>query len=183
MMRNHTLLTLAFALAIILGLAACQLESITPPPGTRRAGLNIRLTDDPGDYQQVNVDLKLLRVKLIDDSSRASYWYDLATQAGIYDLLQLQNGVDTLVVNDSLPSGELQELRLVLGDSNSVMVDRLRYDLKVPSGSSSGLKVKLNQVLVRDSLSTIVLDFDAGASVVERGNNGYLLRPVIRVVE
>lgn len=181
---NSTLLfsTLALALVIVLTAPACQETTMSPSSDARVAYLKIRMTDDPGDYQQVNVDLQQLRAKVVDDSTGDEVWYDLATQAGIYDLLQLQNGLDTLVVNDSLPPGELQELRLILGDQNTVMVDSTLREMKVPSGSSSGLKIKLQQVLVRDSISQVLLDFDAEESVVARGNGGYNLKPVIRVL-
>jgi len=149
--------------------------------GSDWARLTIRLTDDPGDYQQVNLDLLQVRAHLVDNSG-ADTWYDLATIAGIYDLLALQNGIDTLIVYDSLPPGELQQLRLILASNNTVMVDSALAELKVPSGSSAGLKISLQQILVRDSLSTVVLDLDADKSVVPKGNGGYNLKPVIRVL-
>lgn len=173
--------TLAIALNTLFLLYSCQDEDIRPASGTQQAPIKIWLTDDPGDYQQVNIDLLQLQAKVLDDSTGESIWYDLATQAGTYDLLQLQNGLDTLVVNDSLPPGELKEIRLVLGEQNTIMVDSVLQPLKVPSGSTSGFKIKLNQMLIRDSLSQITIDFDAGESIVARGNSSYLLKPVIRV--
>lgn len=173
--------TLAIALNTLFLLYSCQDEDIRPASGTQQAPIKIWLTDDPGDYQQVNIDLLQLQAKVLDDSTGQSIWYDLATQAGTYDLLQLQNGLDTLVVNDSLPPGELKEIRLVLGEQNTIMVDSVLQPLKVPSGSTSGFKIKLNQMLIRDSLSQITIDFDAGESIVARGNSSYLLKPVIRV--
>lgn len=180
------IVTLALLLAI--GFAACETDGVQPGDkspnaahSSSKARLTIRLTDDPGDYQQVNIDLIQVRANLVDSVGN-DVWYDLATNAGIYDLLMLQNGLDTLIVNDSLPPGNLQQLRLVLGSDNSIMVDSTLQDLRVPSGSQSGLKINLQQALVRDSLSTVVLDFDADASVVPKGNGGYNLKPVIRVL-
>jgi hypothetical protein len=174
-----SILTLALLLAFLFH--ACQPDDVSPQVGQSKARLAIRLTDDPGDYQQVNIDLQQVRANMVD-SSGIEAWYDLATNAGIYDLLTLQNGLDTLIVNDSLPPGQLQQLRLVLGNNNTVMVDSSLYEMKVPSGSSSGLKINVQQTLVQDSLSTLLLDFDAKQSVVARGNGGFNLKPVIRVL-
>jgi hypothetical protein len=176
----HLNLTLVLLLFIITVMTACRPDGVTPSGG-EVGYLTIRLTDDPGDYQQVNIDLLQVRARMTP-SGGGSNWYDLQTQSGIYDLLTLQQGLDTLIVNDSLPPGELEELRLILGDNNTVMIDSVLRPLKVPSGSSSGLKIKLQQVLVRDSLSTVLLDFDAGASIVAKGNGGFNLKPVIRVL-
>jgi len=170
-------LSLGLLIVSIVLIQACS-PSLEIQPGARRVPIQIFLTDDPGDYDQVNIDLLEVSVKM--DSLG---FQTLQTYPGIYDLLQLQNGLDTLIVNDSLPPGELKEIRLLLGENNSIMVDSVLYELKVPSGQSSGLKIKFNQGLVQDSLAQITLDFDAGASVVEKGNGSYSLKPVIRVLD
>ncbi len=176
-MKKHW--PICFPLLFLFGLWACEIQQVLPGnPVSGAARLIIYLTDNPGDYQQVNVDLQQVRIKIKDDSS----WVDLNTNQGIYDLLQYQAGDDTLIVNDTLPPGEIQELRFVLGDSNSVMVDSVVYPLFVPSGSSSGLKIKLQKLMVSDSLTNVTLDFDAEKSVVKTGNSRYLLKPVINVL-
>ena len=60
----------------------------------------IHLTDTPGQFDEVNVEILQFSAKL--DSGG---WQNLNTTAGIYDLLQFQNGIDTTIVNDSLPAG------------------------------------------------------------------------------
>lgn len=164
-------------IATVVVLAGCYGSEDGPSPNNNGfTKMKINLTDAPGPYQQVNIDLQKVRVQYTD-----STWGDLTTNAGIYDLLQLQNGVDTTIVQDSLSKGRyITHLRLVLGDSNSVMVDSMLYDLKVPSGAESGLKVKFNDSLQADSLS-ITLDFNADKSVHQLGNkDNYILRPVIK---
>ncbi|MEZ4774302.1 MAG: DUF4382 domain-containing protein [Bacteroidia bacterium] len=140
--------------------------------------LQIRLTDNPTNVDQVNIDLLQVSVK----TKASSGFVPLFTYAGVYDLLQYQAGQDTLIVNDTLPPGEIQEVRLLLGPNNSIMVDSVIYPLKVPSGMSSGIKIKFNKIMVQDSLTNVTLDFDAEKSVVEQGNGGYLLKPVISAI-
>jgi hypothetical protein len=55
------------------------------------------------------------------------------------------NGKDTILVTDDIPSGMLNQVRVILGENNAVMVDSVIYDLKVPSGCESGLKFKVNR--------------------------------------
>ena len=167
-------------LLLFVFLYACNddLNPVLPGGGNSNYSfITINLTDAPGDYEEVNIDVQTVRAQLTDSS-----WVDFTTNTGIYDLLTLQNGIDTTIVKDSLSKGSvITQLRLILGDSNTVLVDSNYYSLKVPSGSSSGFKIQFTDSLSADSLN-ITLDFDAEKSIVQQGNqNKYLLKPVIKV--
>lgn len=138
--------------------------------------LRIHMTDAPLAVQEVNVDLQSVQVKFKSDTSN---WETLQTTAGIYDLLDFQNGLDTMIAQGTVRTDVLKEIRLILGTRNTIMVDSVTYPLTIPSGGESGLKIKLDKQLaaVADSL---VIDFDAALSVKEEAD-GYKLRPVIKV--
>lgn len=144
---------------------------------TDQTTLHIRLTDGPGDFQQVNVDIQEIRIKSAQDSAQ---WITLPTNAGIYNLLDFQNGIDTLIAVGPVPLDTLKEVRFILGPNNSVMVDSVIYALETPSAQQSGLKIKINKHLNLD-VNTLVLDFDAAASVKIQGNGIYRLHPVIKL--
>ena len=155
-------------------------DATTPKESTSDYSiLTINLTDAPGDYEEVNIDIQTISAQLLD-----STWVDFTTNSGIYDLLTLQNGIDTTIVKDSLSKGSrITQLRLILGDSNNVKVDSGYYSLKVPSGSTSGFKIQFSDTLSTDSLN-LLLDFDAEKSIVQQGNqNRYLLKPVLKVIK
>lgn len=139
--------------------------------------LSIHLTDGPGDAQQVNVDIQEVLLKLANDSS---HWMSLATNVGVYNLLDFQNGIDTIIATGPVPLDTLKEIRLVLGSDNTIMIDSVLYDLETPSAQQSGLKIKIdkNLGLLADS---VVIDFDAEKSILETGNGKYILKPVIKV--
>ncbi|MCC7245393.1 MAG: DUF4382 domain-containing protein [Saprospiraceae bacterium] len=139
--------------------------------------LRIRLTDGPGDYQQVNVDIREIRVKTSQDTSK---WLSLQTNAGVYNLLNFQNGIDTLLASGPVPAVTLKEVRFILGPNNTVMQDSVIYPLTTPSAEDSGLKVKIDKDLNQD-LNTFVLDFDAALSIKEQGNGVFKLSPVIKL--
>ena len=138
--------------------------------------LYIRMTDAPVALEEVNVDLMQVNVKFATDTAA---WVALQTTPGIYNLLGLQNGVDTLIAQGTFPSNVVKEIRLVLGDSNSIKADGQTYPLTIPSGSESGLKIKVNKKL-QANIETLLIDFDAALSVNQE-IDGYKLRPVILI--
>ena len=134
------------------------------------------LTDAPANYEEVNVDIREIRLKLEDTSN----WHYLSTVPGVYNLLGLQNGVDTLIASGIVPSNYVKEIRLFLGDNNSVKVDGQTYPLELNSGDAEKLMIKVNHRL-RESVDSLIIDFDAGLSVIDNGNGSYRLSPVITV--
>ena len=162
-------IALAVTLTASLVFVACKKDSNT-------STVQVKMTDAPADYEEVNVDLKDVKVNFNGDSAG---WVSLQAKPGIYNLLGLQNGLDTLIGQGSFPTNTLNEVRLILGDSNTVKVNGQIYPLTIPSGAESGLKVKVNKKLSA-TLETIVIDFNAGLSVKQEAD-GYKLRPVITV--
>ncbi len=162
---------LAFPLIALLGLVffACKKEA-------DNSTLQIRMTDAPTALEEVNIDLLQVNVKFARDTTS---WVSLETTKGIYNLLGLQNGVDTLIAQGVFPSNVVKEIRFVLGDRNSVKSDGQVYLLTIPSGSESGLKIKVDKHL-NANIETLLIDFDAALSVKQE-IDGYKLRPVLRV--
>ena len=142
--------------------------------------LNVRLTDAPTAYEEVNVDIREVRVKFSDDTLSNSGWVTLTTHPGIYNLLAYQNGVDTLLGTGVFPTQVVKEIRFVLGPNNTIKDAGVVYPLTIPSGSESGLKLKINKAL-HATLETIIIDFDAALSVKKEGTGDYKLRPVLKI--
>ena len=138
----------------------------------------VRLTDAPGPYDEVNVNIQ--GVEVIDENGKT---VALNVKKGIYNLLEFSNGVDTIIATDSLEISSVKQIRLILGADNTVVLDGVSYPLSTPSAEQSGLKIKVNQTLQDGILYTVLLDFDANKSVIKLGNGGYQLKPVIRTIE
>jgi hypothetical protein len=139
---------------------------------------SVSMTDAPGPYQQVNVDV--IGVEITGDGGQS---VTLNVVPGIYDLLKLSNGVEKLIATDTLEISKVQQIRLVLGTRNTVVLDGMTYPLSTPSAEQSGLKLQVNQTLQEGIMYHVLLDFDANKSIVKLGNGGYKLKPVIRTVE
>ena len=159
-----------FAIVLCISFSACKKDS-------GESTLRVRLTDAPADYQEVNIDLKAINVKLSDDSDA---WVALDAIPGIYNLLGLQNGVDTLIGTKTFSAATVKEIRLVLGQNNTIKVNNAVFPLTVPSGSESGLKIKINKKL-NAAIETLIIDFDAALSIHEEGTGDYKLRPVLKI--
>ena len=138
----------------------------------------VRLTDAPGPYEEVNVDIQGVEVKGDDGKTVL-----LNVKKGIYNLLEFSNGVDTLIATDSLEISSVKQVRLILGPNNTVVLDGVSYPLSTPSAEQSGLKIQVKHTLQDGILYTVLLDFDANKSIVKQGNGTYSLKPVIRTIE
>jgi hypothetical protein len=141
------------------------------------ATVQVRLTDAPGDFEEVNIDI--LQVQVNADSSSSSGWKSFDVNK-VYNLMQLTNGLDTLLGQIQLPEGMVSQVRLILGDNNTVKVSGQVLPLKTPSAQQSGLKIQVHTSIKAGVTYTITLDFDAARSVVTTGNGSYNLKPVIR---
>jgi hypothetical protein len=172
--KTHTMRKTIGLLALSTVLFSCSSDD-----GTSR--LEIRLTDAPGDYEQVNIDIQGIEIHS-NDGNVTSGWKSLGVQQGVYDLHQLTNGLDTLIASAELPTGRISQLRLILGDNNSIEIDGQQFDLATPSAQQSGLKLNVHADLVEGVTYRMLLDFDAARSIVHTGSNSYLLKPVIRTV-
>lgn len=162
-------------LAILTG---CQKDNNSSAGETTK--VEIRMTDAPGNFDKINLSVK--EIILFSEGKP----YTFAVTTGIFNILDFRMGSskpDILVASGEMPSGEITEIRLVLNDSgNTIVVDGVSQALTVPSGQSSGWKVKLkaNPSLVPDVTYSLLLDFDAAKSIVSAGNGKYLLKPVVR---
>lgn len=138
----------------------------------------VRLTDAPGPYDKVNVDIQGVEVRGDDGKTVL-----LNVKKGIYNLLEFSNGLDTVIATDSLEISSVNQIRLILGPNNTVVVAGVSYPLSTPSAEQSGLKLQVNQTLQEGILYTILLDFDANKSIIQTGNGTYKLKPVLRTIE
>ncbi|KHJ37489.1 hypothetical protein PBAC_23330 [Pedobacter glucosidilyticus] len=165
-----------FALVLGLGVfSACQKEEITDG----KSKVEIRMTDAPGSFDAINLDVKEI-ILLSDDEP-----YVFPVTTNIFNILDFRIGTsnpDILVASGEMPAGEITEIRLVLNEGNTIVIDGKEMPLQTPSGQSSGFKVKLteNPELLSGAAYTLLLDFDAAKSIVKTGNGKYLLKPVVR---
>ena len=151
--------------------------------GDGNARLQVYLTDDPGDYEAVYIDVKDVQINVTGDDVNG--WQSLqGVKAAAYDLLKLVNDDDTLLTDSNIPTGRIHQLRLVLGTENYVKIQGTTelIKLETPSAQQSGLKLNIQQDVQDGMLYLITLDFDVSKSIVKTGSNKYMLKPTIRTI-
>jgi len=188
-LKNVTFKSLMIATFISLGLTSCSEDDDSNTSGEGSANLTVRMTDAPGDYDAVLVDVQGIEIHVesineseADEDIDGDGWVSVDdVQTGVYDLLELTGGVSQLLADTEVPAGYVSQMRLILGSENSVIVDGVEKPLNTPSAQQSGLKLQLNQNFEAGENYAFLLDFDVDKSIVETGNGGYNLKPVIRL--
>jgi len=163
--------------AVLLMMAA----SCSKNDKSSNAQLQVRLVDNPAvDVKSVWVDIR--GVEIIANGGGPT---ELAgIHPGVYNLMELTNGKDTLLADALIPAGKLSQIRLILGDNNYIVNGAGdTIDLKTPSAMQSGLKVQIHEDLSGGILYRLTLDFDVARSIVPAGNGTDInLKPVLRVL-
>ncbi|NQU55084.1 MAG: DUF4382 domain-containing protein [Bacteroidetes bacterium] len=182
--------------------------------GNNQEGGSVRisLTDAPFPFEEVaeaNVVIDWIKLKKIGDETGDedgdSLFITLLVE-DTFNLLDLSNGVKTILGElDSVPAGEYDQIRMHVVEASIKLNDdsNTEYNLKIPSGGSSGLKIMIKPALIVEEgeESEILLDFDASRSFKMKGNmngnngnsngngngnskgiTGFMFKPVIRAV-
>lgn len=167
---------------------SCQKESVAA--GDNLNGphpIQIFLTDHVTPvFDSLFIDIQRLELKLEDDSLPNDGWVNIPVRAGVYNILRLRNGLDTLFGNTTLPSGRIKKIRLTLGAQNSAMKNNQSFPLKLHNEDRQVvIDIDESHIELNSSgqISTWI-DFDAGRSVEvdnsgSGNNNGYRLKPHI----
>ena len=204
--NNGWWLAITMLLAVIV--YSCKKDdSAQTSIGANQQRLNVYFTDNPGYFDNVFLDIRKVEVLIDtcsskddkdwgddykrcwwgedrhDDRDSCQIWDSLPIRAGVYDVLSLRNGTDTLLGNGVVPKGTVKKIVITLGSNNSLVKDSTTYPLKSPSGQVRlVIQVRHNEW---EETSTdnfrLWLDFDIDRSVIQTRNNQFILRPVIHV--
>jgi hypothetical protein len=176
MKRTNLSILFLFLLPLLI-LTNCTEKETETDTATSR--IQFKMVDGPGDYEEVNIEVLDVMINWLDDDVG---WESIGNvQPGIYDLLELTGGEYVLLADEEVPSGYLAQVRLILGENNTVKVDGEIFDLSTPSAQQSGLKIKVNTELLAGVEYKFTFDWDVQESIIKAGNSGnYNLKPTIR---
>lgn len=201
-MKNKQLLFAAFmAFAVFFGLTACNKSSSVDTNASGQQQLSLYLTDGPGVFDQVLIDIRSVKV-LVDTSSNTRrhdnddwdrrggddhkkdssfVWVSLNIRVGVYDILKLRNGVDTLLAATNVPKGAIRLIKIEIGTNNSLVKDSISYPVFLPANALNYILIKLKGHECEEFLpnkTRLWLDFDVTRSIVQERDNRFYLRPV-----
>lgn len=157
--------------------------------------LSLGVTDAPVDHADAVV-VSFIGVELLDAQGGVSRSFTLNPPRRV-DLLGLQGDNQFFLIDDEpLPVGVYEEVRLLVDTENAscnnlvapfdsfIRIDGTDYPLIVPSGGSSGFKVRGPITIAAGNSAAYTVDFDLRRAIAERGSTGcYNLKPVLRVVD
>jgi hypothetical protein len=153
--------------------------------------LSLSLSDAPAsEYKAVYVTIAEIQVHRADEAEGT--WQTILTPNATYNLLDLINGTTASLGVADLATGTYTQMRLILGNEHDSSHPYANYlitqtdvpiELKVPSGFQTGIKLLHTFDVVAGRTVGLVLDFDAGRSVVKAGNSGkWQLKPTIKII-
>ncbi|HMH22729.1 MAG TPA: DUF4382 domain-containing protein [Puia sp.] len=159
------------------------------PPG--KTQLAVYMMDDPSQFSKVLIDIRQVVVEIDtaakqndqdhddqwDDSycgwhrtiqNKSVIWDTLGITPGVYDLLALRNGTDTLLASGQFPSGKVLKVKVTLGSDNTVYTDSATfYPLEV-FGPHPYFTINVRRENIFDASSNdlkLWLDFNLGRSI------------------
>ena len=122
-------LLLTFALTMLVGFTSCDSTNSNGGTGT----MEVTMTDAPANYDSVQVTINEVRVRQENDNdskadetdgeSEEDGWVTISDQQMTVNLLDLTNGSQVSLGSQELEAGAYSQIRLVLGDENTVTVD------------------------------------------------------------
>jgi hypothetical protein len=185
-MKKPVLILLAAALLLFSG--ACNKIS----SGDGQGRLVIKVTDDPFDInliESATVTITKVEIKKVGDGvSDGNPFVLLSDDTVTVDLINLRNGVTETLLDLEIPEGEYDLIRLYVEEAGLKLKDFAdSYNVKVPSGRQTGIKMHIHPSIVISGglTSEVLFDFDLSKSFVLRGNmsnnNGFIFKPCIRV--
>ncbi|MGP8215517.1 MAG: DUF4382 domain-containing protein [Bacteroidia bacterium] len=175
MKTNVKILTAIFIGCSLVLSDSCKKSDNGAAPSS--ATYNMYMTDSPGDYEAVYVNI--VGAQAFSNGG----WVNLNVNAGIYNLLSLSNGKDTIIATGAVAAGNVTQVRLILGATgNTVVTDNGTFTLSTSSTEQGGLTLQVQSQVAAGTTYNLTIDFDAGMSVVYNSNNTYTLKPVLRVI-
>jgi len=177
-----------FSLLFSLLIIGCEKGVDNSDTGT----LSVKLTDAPFPIDMVseaNVKITKVEVRNSQSDSEGNPFLVLSEEDSVFNLLELQNGITAELVEIEVPVGEYDLVRLYVDSAGVELKDQTEFDMRVPSGPQTGIKIFIDPpITVVGGLTTeLVLDFDVSQSFVVQGNpytpagiKGFTFKPVIR---
>jgi hypothetical protein len=193
----------AFGITAALFIFACNKSSSTKSNATIPAGqsqLSVYMMDGPIQMDSVLLDITQVRVEVDTASTQTTadnpnqwnsnycgwgrgpsnssiIWDTLTITPGIYNLLALRNGTDTLLSSSLIASGKVLKIEVTLGSGNKVYTDSTTSYPLVIFGPTNYFTINVsrsNVDVVSNNEFKLWLDFNLSRSVIFWNGQFYL---------
>lgn len=177
---------MSLALLLAASVTACGTDSSSSggASGSGSDGLSLRVTDAPfADVARLDITFREVHLRNTDGE-----WIVIPTGELVTTTIEIAGLQGTksaeLLENVDVPEGDYDELRLIVEDPAWIeLTGGGTEPLEIPSGSSSGLKIKGDFMVVEGKPTVLVVDFDLLRSINVTGGGKYKMNPVLRLVK
>lgn len=141
--------------------------------------------DEDGDetIEKILITVREIQLKRSESDVAPEDTIPIGPRDQVFDLFDLVGRFAELVIGDSfVPVGEYHQIRLILSEDNTIVVDGEEHPLKIPSGQQTGIKLDGTFTLHGGTVTSVLLDFDVNSSIIRNRGQGYILTPVIRII-
>ena len=162
--------------------------------------VSLYMMDDPIQFSKVLIDIRQVVVE-VDTASKQTdpdnndqwndnycgfhrnqqnksiIWDTLSITPGVYDLLQLRNGADTLLASGLYVSGKILKIKITLGSDNKVYTDSVTAWPLVVFGPSPSFTINVSRTDVSSVTNNefkLWLDFNLSRSIAYWSGEFYL---------
>jgi len=168
MKTKYLVAVVLFSLPLLF---SCKKREVKTSP------IEFYLMDSPASFDSVNIHIKKIEANVISDSA---VWLPIHTKDTVVNLLNFQDSATLMMANGIVPLGLLKNIRFILGNDNSVVVNGVSHPLALPGTGLPELMIAVDKKL-NEAFNGFILDFDASESIVE-DSGSYRLQPVIRLI-
>jgi len=157
--------------------------------------LLIKLTDAPFPIDTIEaalVNITKIEIRKVTEGEQDGYpFIPLEVEQENFNLLDLRNGITADLVDAEIEPGTYDLIRVYVDEVGLKIKEGETFDLKVPSGQQTGIKLFVEPALhvVSGLTADVLLDFNVEKSFVLKGNiyspgelKGFNFKPVIRAV-
>jgi hypothetical protein len=167
-MRTTTIAAAIVVIIVVIGAGYFLYTYMAPGYGT----LRLYMTDTPaysGNITSITITFSEIDLSQIDSYGNET-WIVLTSTAATIDLLQILNVTQSLG-NFSVPVGNYTQIRFMTSTATA-MINGTAYNLTIPSGAETGLKVHFPTTLqiVANGTVTVTIDITADNDGIHNGH-------------
>lgn len=175
------LILLFVSVITIFIIITCSNNELTKIDNNSETRIEVRIHDTPFKLQDKTVEELNITISRMDIEHINGTVESILNEERGMNILDIAKSNPVVLSNVPINPGNYSQLRLVLKDNSTIKVDGEIFEIKIPSGEQSGLKLDGPFNIVSGKLFRLDLDFVAKESVLWTKGQGYKLKPVIEI--
>ena len=145
----------------------------------KKGTLVLLITDAPPELNITKVLVNISNVTVHKaNATNETGWFTVVEEAQTFDLIEIED-VQEFLGSEELGAGKYTQMRLNV-DAALATIDGVEYDLKIPSKT---IKLVKPFIIESGETTTLTLDFDAQESIHVAGEDKYIMKPTIKIIQ